>query len=111
MANKLYKPLLIDSVKVVADLQEHRFIGFDGNYCGAGQKALGVVDVTTSKEQFAPVVLFGILLVEAGGTISAGDAVTSDADGKAIKATDSDVINGYALDAGASGQKIRILKG
>lgn len=111
MANKLYKPLLIDSVKAAVDLQEHRFVGFDGHYCSAGAKALGVIDVSTSKDQFAPVALFGILLVQAGGTVTAGEAVASDAEGRAVKAENSDLINGYAMDDGVSGQDIRIIRG
>lgn len=111
MTNKHYKPLLIESVKATSDLSEHRFVGFDGNHCLAGAKALGVCDVSTEKDQFAPIAVFGILLVEVSGTISVGDAVASDADGKAVKAADSAIINGYALDNGTAGQKIRILKG
>lgn len=111
MANKLYKPLLIDSVKAAVDLLEHRFVGFDGHYCSAGAKALGVIDVSTSKDQFAPAAIFGILLVQAGGTVAVGDAVASDADGRAIKAENSALVNGYAMDDGVSGQDIRILRG
>ena len=111
MANKVYKPLLIDSVKAAVDIEQHRFIGFDGNYCLQGAKALGVSDVAIEKEQYVPVALLGILLVEAAGTISVGDAVASDENGKAVKATDSAIINGYALDDGADGQEIRILIG
>lgn len=110
MANKSYNPLLIDSVKTSADLLEHRFVGFDGNYCTEGGKALGVVDVSTAKEQYAPVAIFGILLVESGETVTKGDAITSDAEGKAIKAASSAIVNGYALDDGVTGQEIRILK-
>ena len=111
MANKVYKPLLIDSVKAAVDSEQHRFIGFDGNYCSQGAKALGVSDVAIEKEQYVPVALLGILLVEASGTISVGDAVASDENGKAVKAADSAIINGYALDDGADGQEIRILIG
>lgn len=111
MTNKHYKPLLIESVKTASDLVEHRFVGFNGNHCEAGAKALGVVDVSTEKDQFAPIALFGILLVESGGTIAVGDGIASDANGKAVKATSTALINGYALDAGTTGQKIRILKG
>lgn len=111
MTNKHYKPLLIESVKAASDLVEHRFVGFDSNHCEAGAKALGVVDVATEKDQFAPIALFGILLVEAGGTIAVGDGIASDANGKAVKAESTAIINGYALDAGTTGQKIRILKG
>ena len=84
MANKVYKPLLIDSVKAAVDIEQHRFIGFDGNYCPQGAKALGVSDVAIEKEQYVPVALLGILLVEAAGIISVGDAVASDENGKAV---------------------------
>lgn len=111
MTYKLYKPLLIESIKVLADIEQNRFVGFDGNYCANGAKAVGVCDVSTEKEQFAPVAIIGSLLVEAGGTINAGDAVTSDNEGKAIVATDSAAINGYAQDSVTIGQKVRILRG
>lgn len=111
MTNKTYTPLLIQSVKAAADLEQHRFVGFDGNYCAAGAKAYGVSDVSTAKGQLAPVALFGNLLVIAGGAITAGDAVASDSDGKAIKAEGNAIVNGYALDSGIAGDEIRIVRG
>jgi len=109
--NKHYKPLLIESVKVAVDVEEHRFIGFDGNYCTTGTKALGVVDVSTEKGEYAPVAISGILLVEAGGSIQVGDEVTSDDSGKAITIARSEISNGFALDAGEAGETIRIIRG
>ena len=32
----IYNPCLIHSVKASSDIEEHRFIGFDGNYCTEG---------------------------------------------------------------------------
>ena len=43
MANKLYKPLLIDSIKAAENIVQQRFIGFDGKYCKSGAKAFGVL--------------------------------------------------------------------
>ena len=63
MAEKTYKPLLIDSVTALADLKQHRFVGLDGNVCQAGAKAYGVCDVDTDAEQYTPVAVSGILLV------------------------------------------------
>jgi len=111
MANKTYIPLLIESVKAEVDLEQHRFIGFDGNYCKAGAKALGVSDVSIEKGQYIPVAVLGTLLVEAGGTISAGDPVTSDDEGRAVKAEDTSAINGYSKDSAEQGQDIRIIRG
>lgn len=111
MAQKLYKPLLIDSIKAQADLPKQRFINFSGNICGAGAKAFGVCDVETEKDQFAPIAVLGILLVESGSTINQGVKITSDAQGRAIPVTASEEINGYALDAAtASGEIIRIVR-
>ena len=126
MSEKLYKPLLIDSVKATADLDKQIFVGFDGGVCGEGEKAYGVCDVETDSGQLAPVAVLGILLVVAGGEITAGSPVTSDENGYAVVATSpsvttesstttlatGDEINGYALDdASASGEVIRILRG
>lgn len=45
-----------------------------------------------------------IMKVECGGSFSAGDPLTTDANGKAILATGGAYINAYALDDGASGR-------
>lgn len=111
MANKLYKPLLIDSVKVSADIVQNRFIGFDGNYCSEGAKALGISEVATEKGQFAPVGVLGIFLLEAGETLTVGDEVSSNIEGKAVKATENSKINGYTLDSGTEGSLVRIVRG
>lgn len=109
--NKTYQPLLIQSVKANSDLEQHRFIGFDGRHCTAGKKALGVVDVSTEKDEFCPVASFGVLIVEAGGTITSGTAVTSDENGKAVSVSNDTEINGYSLDSAIAGQEIRIIRG
>lgn len=111
MTNSTYKPLLIESLKATSDLKENRFVGFDGKYCGAGEKALGVVDVSTANNQYVPIALYGILLVDASGTISIGDSVASDSEGKAVKAENSAISNGYALKSAVAGQKVKIIRG
>jgi hypothetical protein len=47
-------------------------------------------------------------MVEAGGTIAAGAAVQTDANGDALTAATGDVVLGYALEAGVDGQIIAI---
>jgi hypothetical protein len=111
MAERLYKPLLIDTVKAAVNLEKQRFIGFDGNYCGANAKAYGVSDVEIKAGQYAPVALFGILLIQTGGAVTAGTKVTSDATGCAVAYTTGEA-NGYALDTAAgAGEVIRIARG
>ena len=132
MAIKTYKPILIDSIIAETDFEKQRLIGFDGNYCKKGAKALGVSDVEIEKGQYAPVAISGILLVVTGGKINKGDIITSDDIGRAISASSGtinevddgddstrlysfssgDEINGYALDsASAEGEVIRIVRG
>lgn len=112
MAEKLYKPLLIDSIKATANLPKQKFIGFDGGVCTAGGKAYGVCDVEIDSGQLAPVGVLGVLLVEAGGAIAQGASVTSDATGKAVTITSTEKVNGTALDAAtAAGEVIRIVRG
>ncbi|MEI8390815.1 MAG: capsid cement protein [bacterium] len=111
MAERLYKPLLIDTLKAAVNIEKQRFIGFDGNYCGANAKAYGVSDVEIEAEQYAPVALFGILLVKTAGAITAGTRVASDANGYAV-AYSTGESNGYALDtAVGAGEIIRIIRG
>jgi hypothetical protein len=109
--SETYKPILIDSIKVAMDVEPYRFLGFDGNYCNAGEKALGVIDVPTDCGQYAPIGISGILLVEANGSITAGAEVASDSTGRAVSATEDDKINGYALENASAGQVIRIVRG
>ncbi|MBR3646565.1 MAG: DUF2190 family protein [Lachnospiraceae bacterium] len=112
MAKKLYKPLLIDSVTANENLEQYRFVGFDGRHCSAGAKAVGVCDVSTEKDQYAPVGVLGIFLVEASAIITAGAKVTSDANGKAVTVANADEVNGIALDsASAAGDSIRRVRG
>lgn len=112
MVQRLYKPLLIDSVKAKTNLPKQRFIGFDGNLCTAGTKAYGVCDVETDAGQFAPAAVLGILLVEAGGAIPAQAKITSDANGRATAITSTEEVNGYAIDsASGAGEIIRIIRG
>jgi len=85
---KTMKPGVVESISAAANLLKHRFIGFDGNYCAINAKALGVSEVDTELSQKCPVIVTGIVLVDSGGAISAGDPVVSDATGKALTATD-----------------------
>ncbi|HSA05728.1 MAG TPA: DUF2190 family protein [Candidatus Gastranaerophilales bacterium] len=111
MAEKTYKPLLMETVQAAVNLEKQRFIGFDGNYCTANAKALGVCDVEIESGQYAPVALFGILLMQTAGAITAGSKVASDANGYAVAYTTGES-NGYALDAAAgAGEIIRIARG
>ena len=49
-----------------------------------------------------------VILIEAGGEVSIGDNVMSNASGKAVEATAGNAIMGKALTAGASGEIVAI---
>lgn len=108
---KTQQVLLTTSVVALSDLTKRRFVGFDGNVCAAGAKALGVVEVDTEAGNLAPANAIGVILVEAGAPIAAGADVQSDANGKAITKA-AGVANGIAWDAAtAAGDVIRIIRG
>lgn len=125
------------SIQAAADLVKHRFIGFDGNLCAANAKARGVSAADTKSGQMCPLNISGEVLVESGGAITAGAALASDANGKAVTATAFSVtvpagatavtsdaaqpnlveaggylpqaVNGYAVDAASgAGEFIRV---
>lgn len=135
---KTQNPSLTVSINAASALKALRFVGFDGNTCAANAKALGVAEYDTDADDMAPVNVSGIIIVEAGGAITQGAAVTAGTDGKAVAATalsatvptgstavtsssatpamtvagsvTPQAINGYALDAAtAAGDMIRIL--
>ena len=41
------QPILITSIKALADITKNLFVGFDGNLCSANAKALGVSNADT----------------------------------------------------------------
>lgn len=80
--------LLTATIKATAALAtEHRFVAPDGGYAGAGEFALGVLESAVASGEYAPVKTHGIIIVEAGGIVAVGDALVSDASGRAVKAT------------------------
>ncbi|STQ91398.1 DUF2190 family protein [Iodobacter fluviatilis] len=103
--------ILTASVMAATDLAARRFVGFDGNVCASGAKALGVIDAETAADSMAPANVLGVILVEAGAAITAGSEIQSDAAGRAIVKT-TGAGNGFALDAAtAAGDLIRIVRG
>jgi hypothetical protein len=80
----------IISITAAAALVAKRFIGVDGNLCGAGLKATGVSELATAIGEPCPVRIGGIAVVEVGGaiTVTANEVpVKSDSTGRAVAAT------------------------
>ncbi len=135
---KTYNPVGIISITAAASIVKNRFIGFNGNICAANAKAIGVSDANSDTGEQLPVVIGGIALIASGSAVSQGNALVSNASGKAIPATAFSVsvpsgatpvtsnlaqpdlveagsvlpqsVNGYALDAAAGADElIRVL--
>jgi len=75
---------------------------------GAGEAADGVLINDPANGAAATVVVFGRVIVEAGGNITAGAEVASNATGEAVAADTGDIVLGKALEAGVDGQLISV---
>ena len=74
----------------------------------AGENCIGVVINDPASGGEATVVVSGKTVVTSGGTIAAGAAIATDASGDAVTAASTNIIMGYALEAGVDGQVIAI---
>ena len=79
-------------------------------YDTVADKPFGVLQNRPKEGYPATISLGGVMRVRAGGTIAVGDAIGSDATGKAIKQTTSGrYAIGVALEAGVANQMVQIL--
>lgn len=105
---------LIKNFTAEGAIEKRRFVTFgatEGNVkrAGVGEAILGTTAIRGAKEAGArvDVCMDNIREIEFGGTVEFGDLLTSDADGKAIKANPSAGANvpvaGRAMSAGGAG--------
>lgn len=77
--------------------------------CGDGARACGVALTSAAAAGEAVTVAYdGRVTVKAAGNITRGAAVASDANGEAVAAASTDIILGYALEAGVDNQIITV---
>lgn len=76
--------------------------------CGAGEQAYGVAPFDIAANAYGPVVECGVVEVDCAGNITINTLVKSDADGKAVAASTTNIALGVALDTGAASTKIRV---
>ncbi len=96
-----------------ADLSEAQFrfvtAGATGvTLTGAGEAADGVIINDPASGGAATVVVFGRVIVEAGGEITAGAEVTAGANGVVVAAGTADIVLGKAAEAAVAGQLITV---
>ena len=87
-------------------VSQYRFVDLaaDGqvDHSGDGAKAVGVtLNSASAAGDALTVARSGQVLVDVGEALAAGDAVGSDANGKAVTATTGDIILGYAVEDAA----------
>jgi len=111
LQNLSYKPIMTLSIKAGEDIPKYRFVDYEGNIAGAGEKALGVTMFSYKANQTASTITLGTAIIETAGAISIGDIVTSDANGKAVVIDTDDEANGRALTACTAAGFITILIG
>ena len=109
---KTYQEGPLITIEAGEALTKKRFVDFEGKHT-ADKKAIGVTLFDTDSGDPATLQASGIVVVEAGGTITAGDLVSSDSDGKAVSLTLSAVadvakICGVALDSVSSGEFLNV---
>lgn len=75
------------------------------------KKAMGICTVDTDANDIAPVKFLGSVLALAGGAISKGDKVVTDANGCMIKYTSEDHYEGYAAEDATAGSLFELLRG
>ena len=91
------------------------FVDVDSNgrailVASAGANAIGVLmNKPDALGKAAEVAVSGVVKVEAGGTVTAGEKVQSDAAGNATTAASADHVLGRAITSGADGEVISVL--
>ncbi len=104
------KILLTTSVLAAASLAQLTFVNYAGGVPTAGQRTLGIANADYDAGEQAGVKTHGELLVVAGGAITAGTEVESDAQGRAVTRS-TGVVAGVARDAAtAAGDIIRVMR-
>lgn len=73
----------------------------------AGENCIGILlNAPAAAGRAATVAISGKVMVEAGASVTAGDALQTNAAGEAITAATGDYVMGYALEDGVDGQII-----
>lgn len=99
ISNKTYQPLQSITVTAGEDLPASRFVDHTGSLCATDSKSLGVTEIAWKSNEFAALITYGTVIVETSASVSIGDNLTSDTDGKAKPVATSEPVNARALEA------------
>jgi hypothetical protein len=101
--------VFISDFRCSADVAANRFVGYDGDQAGAGDPALGVAERKFNAGELVDACIGDTAFITLGETLNPGDAVTSDANGKAVAATAGDAVNGRLLEGGDADDVVEML--
>ena len=108
MAKPTKQVVLTTTVRTTGKVVENRFVTFAGKQAKANEAVLGAATHDADEGDLLGVDVVGIALVEAGGEVAAGAAVSADAQGCAVAGTQN--VAGTAVTAAAAaGDFIRVL--
>lgn len=110
ISTETYHSALTISIKAAEDIPKFRFVNYLGGICGLGERALGVTSLPATTGRQATIETLGTMLVESSEAIARGDALSSDATGKAKVADAGEIVNAFALSSstGAAIIKVRL---
>ena len=113
MAKSTYKPGFKVGITAAADIAAGLFVTTGGAVCGADAKAIGISEYAMNTGEHYGVIASGTALLKIAGTVSKGDYIKSDANGKGLAATLTagaltESLNAIALQDGVNGDTIEV---
>ncbi len=106
-----HRAIMVPTVKAAEAIPQYRFVTYTGGLAAAGAHALGVSQYAAGSGELLAVTAQGTAIVEAGGALAAGDAVSADANSRAVERTDGVMLGRVAPGASAlvPGSKVEII--
>lgn len=105
----MHNPQLIKSFDASGAIASHRIVQLDSNgqakqAASSNDAMIGTTELAYSSGDRTDVAVEGIVEVQAGASVSIGDFITSDSNGKAVPADDRDNVIGVAISAASDGE-------
>jgi len=95
------------TVMATGNIQEFRAVDFEGKQAIANSKVVGIAMCDAKADDALTVCALGLVDMVAGGTINAGDDVSSDADGLPVSGGTAPF--GTAINAASPGERVSVL--
>ena len=112
--SEMVTSITLDAAADYSTTGQYLFMGIDSSgdavlIASQGVDAIGVLLNNPAAGRAGTVAIHGITKVKAGDTITAGNKLTTGADGRAEVAATGDFVIGWAVSGGADGEIIEML--